>query len=76
MLNSDIKVALANGDVGVVVVDELWPLLFELVLVVVVPLKPNKLLPELTGPVAGFCSVILSVNLSPPFSASSVLSKL
>lgn len=74
MLNSDIKVALANGDVGVVVVDELWPLLFELVLVV--PLKPNKLLPELTGPVVGFCSVMLSVNLSPPFSASSVLSKL
>lgn len=66
MLNSDIKVALANGDVGVVVVDVLWPLLFELVLVVV-PLKPNKLLPELTGPVVGFCSVMLSVNLSPPF---------
>lgn len=70
VLNSDIKVALANGDVGVVVVEVLWPILLELVLV---PDKPNKLLPEFRAVVVGFCSVMLKVSLSPPWQTMFVL---
>lgn len=62
--NSDIKVALGNGDVGVEV---LLPLLLQFA-VLLLFVKPKMLLPEFgLAATVGFCSVMLKVNLSPPF---------